>query len=313
VTGAAIEREAYYAADVASMDYDYVTPGLFVEHLWSPTAWFSMSSSARLDFHSVYGDFLSPRVSALFRSNRTWNVRISAGSGVFAPTPFTEETEVIGLSHLRPVTRLTVERAEGASLDMSGTFGPVEVNASVFATIIKNPVALRSVADSATEVELVNAAKPTRVGGVEIFARYKLEPLSITASYAFLSDTELDVERGVRREIPLNPRHAGGLTVVWEEEDDTRLGIETYYTGRQTVADDPYRSLTRPYLFIDALIQHRLGRVVVFLHGENLNNVRQTQFDPLIRPSPGLGGRWTTDIWAPLEGRVINFGVRLKY
>ena len=25
----------------------------------------------------------------------------------------------------------------------------------------------------------------------------------------------------------------------------------------------------------------------------------------------GLDGRWTTDAWAPLEGRVINGGVRI--
>ncbi|MDQ3997195.1 MAG: hypothetical protein M3303_09270 [Gemmatimonadota bacterium] len=29
------------------------------------------------------------------------------------------------------------------------------------------------------------------------------------------------------------------------------------------------------------------------------------------RPTPGEGGRWTTDAWAPLDGRVINAGLRL--
>ncbi|MBI3873210.1 MAG: TonB-dependent receptor [candidate division Zixibacteria bacterium] len=313
VAGAAIERDAYHALDVTRMDYDYATPGLFAEHLWSPTAWFSVSSSARLDFHSAYGDYLSPRVSALFHSERTWSVRASAGTGVFAPTPFTEETEVIGLSHLRPITNLTVERAQGASLDMSRILGPVEVDAAAFATTIRNPVALRGAMDSTGEVELVNARQPTRGDGVELFASYKLEPFSIITSYTYLFETELDIERGVRREAPLNPRHAGGLTAVWEAGDDTRIGIEAYYTGRQTVADDPYRSLTQPYLFVDLLIQQRLGRVRVFLHGENLNNVHQSHFDPLLRTSPGLGGRWTTDVWAPLEGRVVNFGIRWMY
>lgn len=54
VAGAAVERDAYHALDVAQMDYAYVTPGFFLEHLWFPEAWFSLSSSARLDFHSRF-------------------------------------------------------------------------------------------------------------------------------------------------------------------------------------------------------------------------------------------------------------------
>ncbi len=313
VAGVAVERDDYRALDVAGMDYDFVTPGIFTEHLWSPLDWFSLSSSARLDLHSNYGNYISPRVSALLRPGRTWNARLSAGTGVFAPTPFTEETEVIGLSHLRPITGLGVERAQGASLDLGGNFGPLELDASVFTTVIEHPVFLRPVKQSAAELELVNAAEPSRGGGVELFARYKHEPLAITASYAYLDQTELDVERGIRREAPLNPRHAGGVTIVWEEEDDTRIGLEAYYTGRQALADDPYRSASKPYLFVDALVQQRLGRVVAFLHGENLNDFRQTGFDPLLRPTPSLGGRWTTDVWAPLEGRTINLGIRWMY
>jgi iron complex outermembrane receptor protein len=49
----------------------------------------------------------------------------------------------------------------------------------------------------------------------------------------------------------------------------------------------------------------------VFLNGENLLNVRLTKYEPLVRPQPGPGGRWTVDAWAPLEGRVVNAGIRL--
>jgi outer membrane receptor for ferrienterochelin and colicins len=311
VSGAAMEEDAYHALDVPQMDYDYVTPGVFVEHLWFPAPWFNLSSSARLDFHSKYGDYLSPRLSALFHPRRTWSARLSAGAGVFAPTPFTEETDVIGLSRVPRVPKLDVERARSGAIDLDGTVGPVEVNAAAHVSTIDHPVALRSLSPSRMFVEVVNASEPTRQGGAEVFARYKIGRASATASYAFLRGTELDVEQAVRRDVPLNPRHAGGLTVVWEEEDDTRLGLELYYTGRQAIADDPYRSVSRPYVFLDALIQQRLGRVVVFLHGENLNDVRQTRFDPLLRQTPGIGGRWTTDVWGPLEGRVINLGCKL--
>jgi iron complex outermembrane receptor protein len=312
--GVAAERDAYYALDVSRMSYAFLTTSLFAEHLWSPLPWLSLSSSARVDFHNTYGNYLSPRVSALFRAGRGWTARIAGGTGIFAPTPFTEETEVIGLSRLRPIAGLGIERAQSLSADLGGTLGPVEVNASTFRSTIDHAVALRPVPGDSTTLELVNAAEPTRVGGVEFFARYKREPLSVTGSYAFLQGTEFDVEHAIRRTAPFNPRHSGGLTIVLEEEETgTRAGVEIYYTGRQALVDDPYRSFSRPYAFVDALLERRFGRVSVFLHGEDLNGVRQTRFDPLLRPSPDPEGRWTTDVWAPLEGRMINAGLRWRY
>ena len=41
---------------------------------------------------------------------------------------------------------------------------------------------------------------------------------------------------------------------------------------------------------------------MVFLNAENLLDVRLTDYQPLVRPQAGPGGRWTVDAWAPLEG-----------
>jgi outer membrane receptor for ferrienterochelin and colicins len=312
VAGAAMERDAYTGLDVRVHDYTYAAPGLFAEHTWSPVTWFGVSSSARADFHNEYGTFLSPRISMLFRAGPSWNARLSAGSGVFAPTPFTEETEAIGLTHLRPAPR-SAERATGASVDVGGTIGPLELHASTHRSVVNHPLALRAVAGSATDVELVNAPDATRTGGAEVYARYRIDPVHFTGTYTYIDASELDIDRGLRRTVPLNARHAFGLSGVYEEEHDAIVGLELYYTGRQAIADDPYRSVSRPYATVDALIQKQLGRLIVFLHGEDLNGVRQTQFDPILRPAPARGERWTTDVWAPLEGRVINAGLRVQY
>jgi iron complex outermembrane receptor protein len=55
------------------------------------------------------------------------------------------------------------------------------------------------------------------------------------------------------------------------------------------------------------------GAVRLFINGENLTGVRQTRWDPLIRPSRAPDGRWTVDAWAPLEGRNVNGGIRLHF
>jgi hypothetical protein len=53
--------------------------------------------------------------------------------------------------------------------------------------------------------------------------------------------------------------------------------------------------------------------VEVVANFENLLNVRQTDYQSLVRPSPGVGGRWTTDVWAPLEGFMANVAFRYRW
>ncbi len=92
-----------------------------------------------------------------------------------------------------------------------------------------------------------------------------------------------------------------------------RLGVEWFYTGAQRLEANPYRTESPPYSVFGVLVTRRMGRVLLFINGENLNDVRQTQWDPLLRPSRGVDGRWTVDAWAPLDGRNINGGLRLMF
>ena len=55
-----------------------------------------------------------------------------------------------------------------------------------------------------------------------------------------------------------------------------------------------------------------VGKARLFLNAENIFGVRQTRYDPLLRPSRAIDGRWTVDAWAPLEGFVLNGGVRFR-
>jgi iron complex outermembrane receptor protein len=114
-------------------------------------------------------------------------------------------------------------------------------------------------------------------------------------------------------ESPLTPEHSAGLVGMWEPEGVGRVGIEVYYTGRQRLEENPYRDESQPYVIVGALVERRLGRWRLFLNAENLSNVRQTRWDPLVRPTQGADGRWTVDGWAPLDGRVFNGGVRLEF
>ena len=61
------------------------------------------------------------------------------------------------------------------------------------------------------------------------------------------------------------------------------------------------------------LIERRVGALRLFVNLENLTGVRQQQWDPVLRRDRARDGRWTVDAWAPLDGRVINGGVRVQF
>jgi iron complex outermembrane receptor protein len=66
-------------------------------------------------------------------------------------------------------------------------------------------------------------------------------------------------------------------------------------------------------MLFDALIEKRFGHARPFVNGENLGNVKQPDWDPLLRPTRGIDGRWAVDAWAPLDGRNINGGVPVQF
>ena len=306
VAGVAAEREVYRPLDVPRFAYRYATPGLFLQDDVTIASWFSISGSARADFQNRYGAFLSPRVSALGRWNR-WTSRLSAGLGFFAPTPLTEETEAAGLFRLSIPASLRAERGRSATFDLTRTLGPIAATATLFASSVSHPIHV----DREENYELVNSPGAARNVGLELLATWRKAPFSATASYTFVRAREPEFGRTV--DTPLTPRQNLGLVGTWESHDIWRIGVEGYYTGRQRLEANPYRTESRPYLLVGFLAVRKIGPVSLFLNAENLNDVRQTGWDPLLRPNRGVDGRWTVDAWAPLEGRVFNGGVRLRF
>ena len=113
--------------------------------------------------------------------------------------------------------------------------------------------------------------------------------------------------------MPLTPRHTAGVVAAWEQEGRGRVGAELYFTGRQSLEHDPNRDVSKAHVIAGFPVERRFGPARVFLNAENVFDTRQTRHDPLVLPERSPEGRWTTDVWAPVEGRAFNGGVRLEF
>ena len=306
VAGAALERDTYRPRDVPRFSYTFNTPGLFLQDDVDVAEWLSVSASGRIDRHSEYGTFFSPRVSALMRAG-AWSSRVSAGTGFVGPSPLTEETEAAGLSRLVILGPLRAEEGRSMSLDVTRTDGPLSYTVTLFRSRINHPIDV----DRSDGLMLANAAEPTVNSGLELLGTLRREPYALTATYTYVGARESD--GGIRRDVPLTPRHSAGVVGMWEKEEVGRAGLEVYFTGRQRLDENPFVSRSEPYVVIGLLGERQFGRVRLFINGENLTNVRQTRWHPLLREERAPDGRWTVDAWAPLEGRNVNGGVRMSF
>jgi len=317
VLGVAAQHDGFQTAPGATFDQSFTTLSLFASDTYAPSAPLTMSAAARLDRHNRYGTFFSPRASLLYHLTSRWSIRAAAGAGFLAPSLAGDETQEVGFARLAPGPPLEAERGESVSLDLDGRIGPLQMNATLFGVRVRHPVLPEPVSGDLTRFSLVNADGPIRSVGGELFALYAREPFLITATFSRTTATELSLEEGARIEVPLTPKSAGGIDVAWEEDEPgeagVRMAVEVFYTGRQRVEDDPYRVFTPGFTTVEVLLSKRFGAITVFANGDDLTDVRQTRWDPILRPSPGLGGRWTTDEWAPLEGRTVSLGVRASF
>jgi iron complex outermembrane receptor protein len=311
LAGVAWQRDTYRSDAFSLFDYAFSAPALLaqVEHDAAPDL--TLAASGRIDFHNVYGTRFSPRLSALYRPGRL-TLRAALGRGFQAPTPFVEETEAAGLSRLAPLTGLQAETADSGSLDLGYRFAAVEANAVFFASNLNHAVRLEEL-PGGTGVRLVNTPGQTTTRGVELLLRYRSGPFTVTGSYVHVNAREPDPAGPGKRAVPLTPRHTAGLVAMWERHGQGRIGIEAYYTGRQTLDDNPFRATSKPYVELGMLGEITLGRVSLFLNLENLLNVRQTKYNPILRRQRAADGRWTVDAWGPLEGFTANGGLRLKF
>ncbi len=310
VLGMAFNRDQLSVPTRVGVGHLYNVPAAFAQDEYSPASWLTVAGSARVDANHQYGTFVSPRVSGLFRKpGSPWSVRASVGAGFTPPTPFVEDVEATGLGSVLPLVGVHAERAITSSLDVKWSAHGWDVNVSVFTSEIRDP--LTALPAAGDKFEIVNGPGPRRAPGAEALIGYTAGPLHVIASWSYLNATEEDTS-GVRQDVPLVPRQAAEVGAILESERRGRVGVEVGYTGRQAVKYDPYRSVSPGFFEINALGELRLGAVAVFLNAINLTNIRQSHYDPLLRPTLGPGGNPITDVWASLEGRTFNLGIRTE-
>jgi iron complex outermembrane receptor protein len=289
-------------------NYHYNTYGVFVQNEWSPGNFLTLETGLRGDYVNEYGFELLPRLSAMLRFSPKVTARIGGGFGYKTPTVFNEESERVQFQNILPINTATAqnERSVGSNVDVNyrTTFGDLgfSLNQLFFYTRLNRPLVLR---DNGTASEFVNASGNIDTKGMETNARFTYGDFKLFVGYTY---ADVNTHFGGRKEwFPLTARHRLNNVLMFEKEEKLKIGLEAYYFSPQRLSDG---SKGRSYWIMGLMGEKVWEKFSVFANLENFTDTRQTKFGPIYTGS--ITNPTFRDIYAPVEGFVVNGGIKVR-
>lgn len=292
-------------------NYDQSTVGAFVQNTWKATDWMLLETGLRSDYVVDYGLVLLPRISALFKISPELSSRVGGGLGYKTPTIFTEETERIQYKSVLPINAdiNKLERSYGVNFDLNykTTLFADKVSFSInqlfFYTRINHPLLLKNAPANLYQLENVDGFIDTK--GWETNVKFGYGDFKLFIGYTF-TDTRLN-DNGIIRENLLTACHRLNNVLMYEKEEKWKIGLEAYYYSKQMLNDG---STGKPYWICGFMAEKLWEKFSVFVNFENYLDTRQTRFDTIYTGT--ITHPVFRDIYAPLDGFVVNGGLKLK-
>ena len=292
------------------------TTGIYLQDTWDISGRVILEGGVRADYvkyknnnFSKNQTFVLPRLSALFKINHKLSSRIGGGLGYKIPTSFTEETENLQYQNLQALNNVQAEKSVGGTADVNFKTNISEhfvfsINQMFFYTRINKPLVLHT--DILGNHNFANAAKPVISSGFETNLKLVFkDDLKLFVGYTF-TDAHAKYLTG-NQFLSLVPKNKLNLTLMYEKEDNFKLGLEGYFTDRQYL-DNGNR--TPSYWEFGFMAQKTFRKVTVFINFENFTNQRQSNYKTVVNPphnNPGFD-----QIWNHTEGFVTNGGIKIR-
>ncbi|MGV3508694.1 MAG: TonB-dependent receptor [Sphingobacteriaceae bacterium] len=296
---------------VALRDYNQTTFGAFIQNNIHATNWLELETGLRGDYVVDYGFALLPRVSGLIKFNEKFNSRIGGGLGYKTPTIFTEESERIQYQNVLPISSSTnkLERSYGVNWDLNyrtSLFNDqvsFSINHLFFYTYLNNPLTMIQTAGNQYQFENISGHIDTK--GMETNAKISYQDFKLFLGYT-LTDTKIHAGE-ILTQNPLTAKHRLNNVLMYEVEEKWKLGAEAYYYSKQKLNDGSYG---KPFWIFGFMAEKLWERFSLYINFENFSDTRQTRFESIYTGS--ISNPVFRDIYAPLDGFVINGGLKLK-
>jgi iron complex outermembrane receptor protein len=291
------------------LDYTLNTIGFFAQNIWNTSDQWTLESGFRLDYQKDYGVFALPKASVMYKPAKALTFRLGGGLGYKSPTVFTEDAERLQFQNIKPIdpALYDAEKSLGTNLDVNyrlaiGSELSLVTNTLFFYTQIQNPLLL------VKQGNLYEYQQPTGqldTKGVEVNMKWNYKDFKL-----FIGYTYADVNKqynDLKTRYPLVAKHRLNNVLMYEKHENFWIGLEGYYYSPQKLGDG---SEGKSYWIVGLMSEKKFGEnFSVFLNFENFLDTRQTSFDTIY--TGNISDPQFRDIYAPVDGFVINGGVKI--
>lgn len=292
------------------VDYQYTTVGGFVQNTWNVTEKFMLETGLRGDYQNEYGFFALPRISTLLKVNSKLSLRLGGGLGYKTPTVFTEDAERIQFRNVLPIvtSETEAEKSIGGNFDINYKTSILDnmtfsINTLLFYTQIENPLILTSISDNLFEFQQPNGSIDTK--GIETNVKLTYGDLKLFIGYT-LADVK-EHYNGKSTTFPLVAKHRLNNVLMYEIEDSLKMGLEAYYFSPQELNNG---AKGKKYWLFGFMVEKIWDSFSLFINFENFGDTRQTKFDTIYTGT--ITNPTFRDIYAPVDGFVVNGGLKIK-
>ena len=277
------------------------TTGAFTFDEFSPVKLLSVQIGMRYDQNNAYTGFFSPAFSGMYKLSNFSFVRLSTGTAYKTPGLFSDDDGNFAESSILPSSNMKAELARNIMLDGSYKFSPIEdvfvsLNQVFFYVQIENPVVLTYDRVSNRYFQ-VNQSSPIRSKGTETNIRVSGEDVKYYFGVSFEKTERL---YSINKNYPLSPEFKMVSILSFEDDGIWEFDLGGIYYGRQYLDDG---TSMRQYGTYEAAFIRNFGNLKAVLNCENIGNIRQSNYMPLVVPS--AAGPKFNEVWAPVEGRMF--------
>lgn len=316
IAGANLIFDEFKEKNISTLNSKSFTVGSYVQHTWDVSEKIKLENGLRIDNveysnpnFSKNQTFILPKISALFKISNQWSSRIGGGLGYKVPTIFTEQTETMQYQNVLALSNVEAEKSIGGTADVNyrGGFSDdllFSINQMFFLTQINKPLILQQ---NSANFSFINANKPVISKGFETNIKfiYK-EAFKLFVGYTF---TDAKAEYLTTQQfLPLLPKNKVNLALIYEVENNIKLGLEGYSTGKQYL----YNGSQTPAFWEFGFMAEKffLKKYSVFINFENFTDTRQSNYKRVVNGSNT--NPTFDDIWTHTEGFTINGGIKIK-
>ena len=276
-------------AVVPVFNYVHSTVGVFAEDNLSLGNSFEMQGGLRMDEQNIYGLFILPRLSAIYHFDRHFYIRCGAGEGYRTPSVFTDDAESQFYKNIAPLPPgVKAEQAGGFTTDLNYKVWLNEevmlaVNQSLFYTKINNALVPDANGLGNGILEFNQLSQALNATGGESSFKLKMDETEFSAGYTHI------VVQANGAGLPYTPKDRLVLSLSTGEEKSWRAGLEAFYTGSQLLEN---QSLGRDFWIFGALVEKTWGHFSLVANVENLLNVKQSDWGPVVT------GTWSNPVYS---------------